>query len=95
MPLLLRLLSNPEILERVSSRTFRALTNWMVDNIFSDSIFSVENWLEVAFHLCKQRWDQSIDWLEDQPMSKVKLMISINEKFVEKQKDAAKKPRKK
>lgn len=91
MPLLVRLIQNPEILEKVPSRVFRSLTEWTVNNIFSDSIFTVENWLELAFHLCKQRWDSSIDWLENQPMSKVKFMIEINKKFVEEQESQIKK----
>lgn len=52
---------------------------------------SVENWLEIAFHLNKQRWDQSIDWLEAQPMSKIKTMIEINKKFADEQEAQVKK----
>jgi hypothetical protein len=37
----------------------------------------LEQWLTTAFHLCKQRWDSSIDWLESQPVPKVLLMIDI------------------
>lgn len=91
IPLMLRLILNPEILEKVPSRVFKETVNWCVDSIFADSIMTVENWMEVAFHLCKQRWDSSIDWLENQPMSKIKLMISINEKFVQQQEDQMKK----
>lgn len=71
------------------------MLDWMVDTIFSDSILTVENWMEVAFALCKQRWDQSIDWLETQPMSKIRLMISINEKFAEAQEKAIEKAKRK
>lgn len=91
MPLLVRLIQNPEILDTVPSRVFRSLTDWVVNNIFSESIFTVENWMELAFHLCKQRWDSSIDWLEEQPMSKIKLMIDINKKFAEEQESQMKK----
>lgn len=66
-----------------------------MDNIFSDSIYTVENWMEVSFHLCKQRWDSSMDWLEDQPMSKVRLMINIVKEFGEKQEAEMKKSSKK
>lgn len=83
------------MLETIPARIFRSMVDWCVDNIFADSIMTVENWMEVAFHLCKQRWDSSIDWLEDQPMSKIKLMISINEKFAQQQEDQMKKARRK
>jgi hypothetical protein len=41
--------------------------------------------MEVSFHLCKQRWDQSMDWLENQPMSKIRVMISVLENYAEEQ----------
>lgn len=94
-PLMVRLIKNPDVLERVPSRTFRVMSDWVLENILSESVLSVENWLEVAFHLCKQRWDQSIDWLEGQPMSKIKLMIDINKKFAQQQEDEMKKSAKK
>lgn len=91
MPLLKRLIQNLEILEVVPSYVFRSLTEWIMDNVFSDSILTVENWMEISFHLCKQRWDQSVDWLETQPMSKVKLMIDIVKKHGEQQEAELKK----
>jgi len=47
-------------------------------------VMKLEQWLEMAFHFCKQRWDQSIDWLEDQPVSKILLMAKILSDFAEK-----------
>jgi hypothetical protein len=47
--------------------------------------------MEISFHLCKQRWDQSMDWLETQPISKITLMIDILKQFAEKQEDEMKK----
>jgi hypothetical protein len=41
--------------------------------------------MEVSYHLCKQRWDQSMDWLETQPMSKIQTMIEIVKKHAEEQ----------
>ena len=52
---------------------------------------NLKNWLEIAYHLCKQRWDNSIDWLEQQPMSKVNLMIDIVQKHNEEQEKQMKK----
>jgi hypothetical protein len=65
------------------------------DNLLNESIFTVESWLEVAFHLNKQRWDSGIDWLEKQPISKIKAMIDINKKVAEQQENEMKKARKK
>ena len=51
----------------------------------------LDKWLEMAFHLCKQRWDDSIDYLERQPMSKILLMMRIQGNFNEKQEREMKK----
>jgi hypothetical protein len=53
------------------------LFEWASKNLLEQNIFTVENWLEVSYHLCKQRWDSSVDWLEEQPMSKIQTMLDI------------------
>ena len=58
---------------------------WMSKNLLEERIMKLDSWLTTAFHLQKQRWDASIDWLEQQPMSKVLLMITIQSKFGEDQ----------
>jgi hypothetical protein len=65
--------------------------NWVVETLLEKNIFSVENWLEVAYHLCKQRWDSSVDWLETQPMSKIHAMIDVVKKHSEEQEKEMKK----
>tara|TARA_R110001592_G_scaffold349393_1_gene644634 strand:+ start:1462 stop:1638 length:177 start_codon:yes stop_codon:yes gene_type:complete len=37
----------------------------------------LDQWYEVAFHLCKQRFDLSMDWMETQPIPKILLMIQV------------------
>lgn len=91
LPIFLRVIINDEVLEVVPSKVFKSFVNWAAENIFNDNILTVENWLEVAFHLNKQRWGPSIDWLETQPMSKIKTMIEINKKHVEEQESQVKK----
>ena len=86
-----RMILNPETLEELNPTGFDALVKWITENLLDEKVLPVENWLELAFHLCKQRWDSSIDWLETQPMSKVMLMVDILKKFNEQQDDAAKK----
>ena len=91
MPLVLRLLKNEDALDDTPVRVWRKVLQWCVDTLLDQHVLTVENWLEVSFHLCKQRWDQSVDWLETQPMSKVLLMIDIVKKTVEREQDEAKK----
>lgn len=86
-----RMILNPENLEELNPSEFDAMVQWVMDNLLEEKVLGVENWLELAFHLCKQRWDSSIDWLETQPMSKVMLMVDILKKYNEQQEDAAKK----
>lgn len=91
MPLILRLVCNPEELDGIPARTFRSSIEWIVENLLKEKILTVENWMEVAFHLCKQRWDESIDWMESQPMSKIHAMIHIMKKHNDEQQDQMKK----
>ena len=86
-----RLLVNPEILDTSTATQTRAALKWVVDNLLDKTILTVENWLEVAYHLCKQRWDSSIDWLETQPMSKINLMSDIIKRHNEEQEKEMKK----
>lgn len=90
VPLIKRLVQNKEVIDDLSVTDFKLFINWTVDNILSDSVLTVENWMEVSFHLCKQRWDSSMDWLENQPMSKIRAMIDVTEKYVEEQNDQIK-----
>jgi len=68
----------------IPSRYIEPLANWMGTEILQEKVMKLEQWLEMAFHFCKQRWDQSIDWLEDQPVSKILLMAKILSDFAEK-----------
>ena len=68
---------------------------WAVENLLSRKIMTVESWLQTAYHLCKQRWDESIEWLETQPVPKILLMIEIQNDFVKAQEAEMKKSSKK
>lgn len=72
-------------------RDFRVLVRWFSTEILENKVMTVYQWLEIAFHLCKQRWDQSVDWFETQPMSKILTMVDILSKFAEKQNNEMKK----
>jgi hypothetical protein len=91
LELIERLLLNPEILDEASSTQTRKAVEWVTENLLDKTILSVENWLEMAYHLCKQRWDSSVDWLETQPMSKINAMIEVVKKHGEEQEKEMKK----
>ncbi len=86
-----RILINGAILDEATSTQTRQAVKWAIETLLDKAILTVENWLEVAYHLCKQRWDDSIEWLEVQPMSKINLMIEIVKKHAEDQEKEMKK----
>jgi len=85
------LLLNNEILDEATATEFRQVIKWVAEVLLNQNILTVENWMEVSYHLCKQRWDQSMDWLETQPMSKIQTMIEIVKKHAEEQEKQMKK----
>ena len=91
VPLIMRLLLNSDVLDITPLSQTQSIFKWISENILENNVLTVENWLEVSFHLCKQRWDQSVDWLEDQPMSKIQTMIQIVKTYAEEQEKEAKK----
>jgi hypothetical protein len=91
MELIARLLLNSEALDDSSPAQIRSVIKWVTENLLDKTILSVENWLEVAYHLCKQRWDSSVDWLETQPMSKINAMIEVVRRHAEEQEKEMKK----
>ena len=91
LPLVLRLLLSQEALDEVTISEARAVIQWTSTTLLEQNILTVENWLEIAYHLCKQRWDSSVDWLEAQPMSKVQTMIQIVKNHAEEQEKEMKK----
>jgi len=84
------LIINIDVLDNSNIRQNRVMAEWVAKTILEQNILTVENWLEIAYHLCKQRWDQSIDWLETQPMSKIHTMIDIVKHHASEQEKAQK-----
>lgn len=75
---------------KIPSRYIEPLARWMGTEILEEKVMRLDQWLEMAFHFCKQRWDQSLGWLEDQPVSKILVMAKILTDFVEKQNNETK-----
>jgi len=84
-----------ELFSLIPSRSLNPLLNWISSELINERVMKVEQWLEMAFHLCKQRWDDSVEWLEVQPMSKILLMSRVLSKFVAEQNREMKKASKK
>ena len=91
LELIRRLLLDENVLDEATASQTRKAMKWAFDTLLEKTVLTVENLLEVAYHLCKQRWDSSIEWLETQPMSKINLMIEIVKKHAEEQEKEMKK----
>lgn len=90
-----RVLLDEESLEQLTIFETQKAFEWAMENVLKERIMSVENWLQTAFHLCKQRWDSSIEWLETLPVPKILLMIEILNQHVKAQEAEMKKAGKK
>ena len=95
--LIIAMLSNEgeAVLDRIFASSVPALVWWVNKNLLEERLMTLDGWLTTAFHLQKQRWDESINWLETQPMSKIILMMNIQSKFNQEQEREMKKGRKK
>ena len=80
-----------ETVMNMDVRTFRALVKWFSKELLEGKVMTAFQFLEICFHLMKQRWDSSLEWIESQPMSKVLTMVEILSKFAEKQNSEMKK----
>lgn len=89
--ILSRLILNPEILDLFTISQSQRVFEWALENLLTEKIMTVEDWLSTAYHLCKQRWDSSIEWLETQPVPKVLLMVDIVNRHAKEQEAAMKK----
>lgn len=77
-------------LEMLPAKFISPIAKWMGPELLNDRVMKVDQWLELAFHLCKQRWDSTVEWLEKQPVSKILLMAKIQSDFVTKQNEETK-----
>lgn len=73
---------------RLPSRKALKLIKWMDEEILKESLMEPRYWMELAFALSKERWGSDLDWLENQPMSKVSTMLDVSQKNYERQKAA-------
>ena len=84
-----------EDLMRIPKCEVGPLLWWAVDNLLNEKIMKLDQWYETAFHLCKQRFDATMDWMESQPVSKILLMTQVVTKYAKEQEREMKKARRK
>lgn len=80
-----------EDLDIIPKKCVGPLIWWMSQNLLNEKIMQLEQWFETAFHLCKQRFDVTMDWLESQPVPKILLMTRVLTKFSQEQQREMKK----
>jgi hypothetical protein len=68
---------------------------WMSKNLLEEKVMKLDQWYETAFHLCKQRFDTTMDWMETQPISKILLMVQVITKYAKEQEREMRKARRK
>jgi len=80
---------------RVPKTAVAPLLWWTSKNLLEEKVMKLDQWYEVAFHLCKQRFDMTMDWMETQPVSKILLMTQVLSKFAKEQEREMRKSRRK
>jgi hypothetical protein len=63
---------------------YGSLSKVVGKEVMNEKMMTPNQWLEVAFHLNKQRWDDSLDYIEQQPMSKIITMMQVMADYGEK-----------
>ena len=77
-----RLLDEEEdVLYHIPASMIECIGWWMNKTLIEEKIMELKDWYNLAFHLQKQRWTEDQDWLEDQPMSKIMLMLDTQSTF--------------
>jgi len=97
MLLVLRMLLDLDesILDKIPKRHVSLLSWWVSKEVLDEKIMKLDQWYDTAFHLCKQRFDSTMDWMENEPVSKLLLMTHTVSKFAKEQEREMRKARRK
>ena len=79
----------------VPKRDISPLLWSMSKNLLDEKVMKLDQWYETSFHLCKQRFDQTMEWMEVQPISKILLMTQVLTKHAKEQEREMRKARRK
>ena len=80
-PLLHNLVVNQDVLENYTAREFRQIMVWTRENIIDGSLMEISDWMKMALVLMDGAWDQSLDWLETQPFSKIQSFVDATVEY--------------
>ena len=95
LTLLLLLDGHEEDFNAIPKSVVNVISWWIGPNLMQEKIMKLDQWFETAFHLCKQRFDVSMDWMEEQPVPKILLMIRTLTKHAKEQEREMRKARRK
>ena len=87
--------SDETILDQIPKRHIALLNWWIAKELLTEKVMKLDQWYEMAFHMCKQRFDSTMEWMENQPMSKLLLMTNTVTKFAKEQEREMRKARRK
>ena len=82
-----------DVLDKIPKKHIGVIGWWLGIELLGEKVMKLAQWYEVAFHLCKQRFDVSMEWLEEQPVPKITLMTQTLTKFAKEQEREMKKAR--
>ena len=80
---------------RIPKTAVAPLLWWANKNLLEEKVMKLDQWYEISFHLCKQRFDATMDWMETQPISKILLMVQILTKHAKEQEREMRKAKRK
>ena len=83
------------ILDQIPKRHIAPLVWWIGENILNEKVMKLDQWYQMAFHLCKQRFDSTMEWMENQPVPKLLLMTQTLTKYAKEQEREMRKARRK
>ena len=83
------------ILDQIPKRHVGALSWWVGSTLLDEKVMKLEDWYKMAFHLCKQRFDSSMEWMENQPVPKILLMTNTVQQFNKEQEREMRKAKRK
>jgi len=83
--LLLDLPEDHQDIISIPKRKLGALYWWISNEMLEGKVMKVDQWFKLSFHLCKQRFDSTMEWFEQQPMSKITLMATVMSDYADEQ----------
>jgi len=87
--------SDESILAKIPKKHIGPLSWWAGTELLNEKVMKLDDWYKMSFHLCKQRFDSTMEWLENQPIPKIMLMVNTLTVFNKEQEREMRKSRRK